>query len=83
MENLPQLPKNPARTISDIQLRSVKDAMRLLSISRTTFYSLVKQERIKPIKIGRRTYVSERQLREFVERLSPLSTDASVMEVQS
>ena len=46
---------------------SVQEAAKMLGISKPLFYPLIKEEKIRTIKIGRRTLVSVQSLRNFVD----------------
>jgi excisionase family DNA binding protein len=51
-------------------LLSVAQARRALGVGRTTFYGLIKENRVPVVKIGRRTLISARQVQLFIDRLS-------------
>jgi len=51
------------------KLHSVKETLKVLSISRTNLYSLVKDGKIKPLKLGKRTLFPESELNRFIEYL--------------
>ncbi len=51
-------------------LHSVTEARQLLGISHTTFYDLLRDGRLKAIKIGSRTFVSDEALRAFIRTCS-------------
>jgi excisionase family DNA binding protein len=46
---------------------SIQEAAKMLGISRPHFYPLVKEGKVRTIKIGRRTLVSVQSLRDFVD----------------
>jgi excisionase family DNA binding protein len=46
---------------------SIQEAAKMLGISRPHFYPLIKEGKIRTIKIGRRVLVSVQSLREFVD----------------
>ena len=46
---------------------SIQDAAKMLGISKPHFYPLVKEGKIRTVKIGRRTLVSVQSLRDFVD----------------
>jgi len=45
---------------------SVKDAVRLTGLPRTTIYSLVRDGTLKSLKVGRRRLITTESIREFV-----------------
>jgi len=49
------------------RLLTVKEAMSYLKIGRTTLYHLIKQGRIKPVKIGKRTLIDKEDLDRLIE----------------
>jgi excisionase family DNA binding protein len=46
---------------------SIKEAVRLSSISRTHLYALIKAHKIKVTKVGNRTLVNAASLRQLIE----------------
>ena len=46
---------------------SIQEAAKMLGISRPHFYPLIKGEKVRTVKIGRRTLVSVQSLREFID----------------
>jgi excisionase family DNA binding protein len=52
------------------QLYDVATTCRLLSISRATFYLLIKEGRISVSKLGKKTLVSSYAIRDFVQTIS-------------
>ena len=46
---------------------SIQEAATMLGISTPHFYPLIKEEKVRTIKIGRRTLVSVQSLREYVD----------------
>ncbi len=48
---------------------SVKETLHLISIGRTTFYDLIKQEQLKPIKVGKRTLIGSDDLAALLLKL--------------
>jgi hypothetical protein len=44
-------------------------ALKILSISRTNLYNLVKAEKIVPVKLGKRTLFTEDELSRFIDSL--------------
>ena len=48
---------------------SVKETLYLISIGRTAFYDLIKQEQLKPIKIGRRTLIGSDEIASLLVKL--------------
>ena len=55
-------------------LHSINDTARLLGIGRSTLFSLIANSRIRTVKIGRRTLVSDCEVKRFLNEL--LSGDA-------
>ena len=51
------------------RLISVMEAMKILSISRTSLYALVKEGKIASVKLGGRTLFKESELNRFIESL--------------
>ncbi len=49
------------------KLLSVNETMSILNISRQTIYRLIKQGKLLPIKIGRKTLFKEEDLKKFIE----------------
>lgn len=52
------------------KLYPVKEVLKILSISRTNLYSLIKDGKLKPVKLGGRTLFKESELTRFIESLS-------------
>jgi len=46
---------------------SIQDAAKMLGISKPLFYPLIKEEKVRTVKIGRRILVSVQSLRDFVD----------------
>ena len=46
---------------------SILEAAKMLGISRPHFYPLIKGEKVRTVKIGRRIFVSVQSLREFID----------------
>ena len=46
---------------------TVDEAMRRLTVGRTTMYELIKAGEIRPFKIGRKTLIPEAELRRFID----------------
>lgn len=53
---------------SDVELYTVEDVAEILKLSKQTVYSYVWQGRLKSRHIGRRAYISEQELKEFVSK---------------
>ena len=51
---------------------SVSDVLKMVGISRTTFYQLVKTGKIKVRKVGNRSLILSRDLEEWIESLPAL-----------
>lgn len=56
-------------SMAGLQLLSVDQALALLGVGRTSFYELVSQGRIAPVKLGRRTLVRAADLQAFIAAL--------------
>lgn len=54
-------------------LHPIPDAATILSISRTTIYDLIASGDLKPVKIGRRTFISQDELERYVRHLTGVS----------
>jgi len=52
----------PASEKERVEFLTVKDVKKILRISHSTLYSLIRQGRIRPIKLGRRTLFSAKDL---------------------
>ena len=50
-------------------LHPVKEVMKILGISRTNLYSIIKKGDIKPVKLGGRTMFPESEINRFLEAL--------------
>lgn len=46
---------------------TVDEAIKRLTVSRTTMYELIKAGEIRPFKIGRKTLIPEAELRRFID----------------
>jgi len=51
------------------KLYPVKEVLKILCISRTNLYSLMKEDKIKHVKLGGRTLFKESELNRFIESL--------------
>lgn len=60
-------------TVDPPLLLTTTDAARLLSISRTTLYSLMADGSIQPVHIGRSCRVSTAELQRYVDQLQAAS----------
>ena len=61
--------QHPHQLVIQPQLHDVGSACRLLSISRSTFYLLVKEGRIVVSKLGTKTLVSSYSIEDFVRQM--------------
>ena len=50
-------------------LLTIKEACEYLNISRATLYKLIKEGKLKPVKIGRSTRLDKRDLDKFIQQL--------------
>lgn len=50
-------------------LHPIPDAAQVLGISRTTIYELISAGALKPVKIGRRTFIAQEELERYVASL--------------
>lgn len=48
---------------------TIKEAHQYLNIGKTKFYDLIKEGKIKPIKIGKRTLIDPEDLKTFIKGL--------------
>jgi excisionase family DNA binding protein len=46
---------------------TVNEAIKRLSVSRTTMYELIKAGEVRPFKIGRKTLIPEAELRKVID----------------
>jgi excisionase family DNA binding protein len=51
------------------KLYPIKEVLKILSISRTNLYSLVKDGKLKAVKLGGRTLFKESELTRFIKSL--------------
>jgi hypothetical protein len=56
--------------MSNSILHSITDTAEILAIGRSSVYGLIGAERIKTVKIGRRTLVTDQSIKELVDALS-------------
>ena len=64
MPNISNSLIDPHRVLYD-----VRDTMRLLNLGRSTLYSLIKDGKIKPLKVGRKTLIEGAEIERFVHAL--------------
>jgi excisionase family DNA binding protein len=66
----PESESHGANPLGGIQpmVYGVRDAGRILGISRSSIYALLKAGLLTPVRIGRRLLFTERELRAFVEK---------------
>jgi excisionase family DNA binding protein len=55
------------------KLYTVEEARLALKISRGTLYTLIKEKKINPVKLGGRTLFTETELTNFIERLTKVA----------
>jgi excisionase family DNA binding protein len=55
--------------LNDLQLYRVKDAMRLLNLSRTVIYELLRTGRLRSVQQGRARLVTAEAIREYIALL--------------
>ena len=53
--------------MAEERLLTVKEALKYLKVGRTTLYKLIKEGKIKPVKIGKRTLIDKNDLDRFIE----------------
>jgi len=59
---------------SDMEkLYTVEEARLALKISRGTLYTLIKEKKINPVKLGGRTLFTETELTNFIEKLTKVA----------
>jgi excisionase family DNA binding protein len=51
-------------------LCSIENTTRILGVSRTTVYQLVKEGRLRQVKVGRRALITSRSIIDYVDGLS-------------
>jgi excisionase family DNA binding protein len=52
--------------LNDLQLYRVKDAMRLLNLSRTVIYELLRTGRLRSVQQGRARLITAEAIREYI-----------------
>ena len=69
--NIVMLQKGPMEIGSSqlSRLVSVNEALRILGMGRTNFYARLNACEIKAIKVGRRTFIAEAELQNFIAKL--------------
>jgi excisionase family DNA binding protein len=55
--------------LNDLQLYRVKDAMRLLNLSRTVVYELMRTGRLRSVQQGRARLITAEAIREYIALL--------------
>jgi excisionase family DNA binding protein len=55
--------------LNDLQLYRVKDAMRLLNLSRTVVYELLRTGRLRSVQQGRARLITAEAIREYIALL--------------
>lgn len=60
---------------SDVLAYGVKEAVRILGISRTMLYAEMKKGRLRYFKVGARTFISREDARAWVDLMSWQSRD--------
>ena len=55
--------------LNDLQLYRVKDAMRLLNLSRTVIYELLQTGRLRSVQQGRARLITAEAIREYIALL--------------
>ena len=55
------------------KLYTVEETRLALKISRGTLYTLIKEKKINPVKLGGRTLFTETELTNFIERLTKVA----------
>jgi excisionase family DNA binding protein len=55
--------------LNDLQLYRVKDAMRLLNLSRTVIYELLQTGRLRSVQQGRARLITTEAIREYIALL--------------
>ena len=51
-------------------LHSIRTATDMLAIGRSSLYALIAEGKIRPVKVGRRTLISDQEIRRFVRELA-------------
>jgi excisionase family DNA binding protein len=52
-------------------LHSIQSSTQILAIGRSSLYGLIGEGKICTVKIGRRTLIPDREIRRYVESLTP------------
>jgi excisionase family DNA binding protein len=60
---------NPQNTKTSSKLISVLEALSYIGVGRTNSYEILKLGHIKPVKIGRRTFVIKSELDSWIDSL--------------
>ena len=55
--------------LNDLQLYRIKDAMRLLNLSRTVIYELLRTGRLRSVQQGRARLITAEAIREYIALL--------------
>lgn len=64
----PHTQPEPVRTVAPVSY-SVEDAATALGLGRTFVFQLIKEGRLKAVKVGRRTLVPVREVEAFLARM--------------
>jgi excisionase family DNA binding protein len=64
-------------TSAEPQLYSVHDAMRLLSLSRTVIYELIRSGRLRSVKEGRARRITAHAIRDYIALLEREAEEAA------
>jgi len=57
------------------KLYTVEEARQALKISRGTLYTLIKEKKLNPVKLGGRTLFTETELANFIEGLKKVAKE--------
>ncbi len=63
--------------LNDLQLYRVKDAMRLLNLSRTVIYELLRTGRLRSVQQGRARLITAEAIREYIALLENEAEDTT------
>lgn len=66
---MPQEPKPTTALPSSQLVYGIKDVTKILGIGRTSVYFLMKEGKLRYVKLGRRTLVTVKELQAFLERI--------------
>jgi excisionase family DNA binding protein len=63
-------------TLAEVQLYEITDAVRMLRLSRTVIYELIRSGRLRSVKEGRARRITATAIREYIALLEKEAEDA-------